>query len=274
MMKVALTGASGFVGTALQKVFENTVTIDRNDSETDILQKLEGIDVVINLAGAPIIKRWSDPYKRVLKQSRIHTTEKVVNAVNKSSVKHFISTSAIGIYPDDISCDEACSVHANDFLGELSQAWEYEAHKCTKPTTVIRFGVILGKEGGALAQMLTPFKMGVGGIIGNGKMMTSWIDIDDLVGIYQFVIENELTGTYNAVSPNPVSNYVFTKALGKALHRPTILPIPEFALRIMYGEAASVLTGSKTVYPQAITEAGYQFKYPTIEASLAHILKE
>lgn len=272
-MKVALTGASGFVGAALQKVFDNTVTIDRNDSETDILQKVEGVDVVINLAGAPIIKRWSDPYKRVLKQSRIHTTEKLVNAVNKSDVKHFISTSAIGIYPDDISCDEACSVYANDFLGELSQAWEYEAHKCSKPTTILRFGVVLGKEGGALAQMLTPFKLGFGGIIGNGQMMTSWIDIDDLVGIYRFIIEKELTGIFNATAPNPVSNYTFTKALGKALHRPTILPIPEFALRLMYGEAASVLTGSKTVYPKAVIEAGYRFKYPEIETSLAHILK-
>lgn len=273
-MKVALTGASGFVGTALQKVFNHTITIERNDSEEEIKQKLEGVDVVINLAGAPIIKRWSDPYKRVLKQSRIQTTEKLVSAVNQSNVKHFISTSAIGIYPDDISCDESCSVHANDFLGELSQAWEYEAHNCSKPTTILRFGVVLGKEGGALAQMLTPFRLGVGGIIGNGKMMTSWIDIDDLVGIYQFVIEKGLIGTYNAVSPNPVSNYVLTKALGKALHRPTILPIPEFALRLMYGEAASVLTGSKTVYPKSIMKAGYQFKYPTIEASLAHILNE
>ena len=273
-MKVALTGASGFVGTALQKVFGNNVTIDRDDSDAEILQKLEGVDVVINLAGAPIIKRWSDPYKRVLKQSRIQTTEKLVNAVNQSNVKHFISTSAIGIYPDDFSCDELCNVYANDFLGELSQAWEYEAHKCKKPTAILRFGVVLGKNGGALAQMLTPFRLGVGGIISNGKMMTSWIDIDDLVGIYRFIIEKGLSGTFNATAPNPVSNYTFTKALGKALNRPTILPIPEFVLRIMYGEAASVLTGSKTVYPKAITEAGYQFKYPTIETSLAHILKE
>jgi hypothetical protein len=112
--------------------------------------------------------------------------------------------------------------------------------------------VILGKEGGALAQMLTPFKLGVGGIIGNGKMMTSWIDIEDLVRIYQFIIDQKLTGVFNAVSPNPVTNYVFTKTLGKVLGRPTVLPIPEFALRIMYGEASSVLTGSKEIYPAAL----------------------
>lgn len=271
-MKAALTGASGFVGRALQKEFDHIVIIERDDSVVRIIQKLKEVDIVINLAGAPIIKRWNDPYKRVLKQSRIHTTERLVKAVNQSNIKHFISTSAIGIYPDDIRCDEACDIHANDFLGELSQAWEYEAHQCTKPTVILRFGVVLGKEGGALAQMLTPFRLGVGGIIGNGQMMTSWIDIDDLIGIYRFVIEKGLTGTYNAVSPNPVSNYVFTKALGKVLHRPTVLPIPEFALRIMYGEAASVLTGSKEVYPKAIEEAGYQFKYPVIEESLEHLL--
>lgn len=273
-MKIAMTGASGFVGTALQKAFKEIVIIDRDDSVYAILHKLVDVDVVINLAGAPIIKRWSDPYKRILRQSRIHTTERLVQAVNQSNVKHFISTSAIGIYPDDISCDEACDVHANDFLGELSGAWEYEARKCTKPTAILRFGVVLGKDGGALKQMLTPFKLGVGGIIGDGQMITSWIDIDDLVGIYQFIIKKGLTGTFNATSPNPVSNYTFTKALGKSLHRPTILPIPEFALRIMYGEAASVLTGSKEIYPKAIVDAGYVFKYPTIEASLEHILKE
>ncbi len=271
-MKIAMTGASGFVGTALQKSFKDIVIIDRDESVYMILQKLLGVDVVINLAGAPIIKRWSDPYKRVLKQSRIHTTERLVQAVNQSDVKHFISTSAIGIYPDDISCDESCDVHANDFLGELSGAWEYEARKCIKPTTILRFGVVLGKEGGALKQMITPFKLGVGGIIGNGKMMTSWIDIDDLVGIYRFIINKSLTGTFNATSPNPVSNYTFTKALGKVLNRPTVLPIPEFVLRIMYGEAASVLTGSKEVYPKAITEAGYVFRYPTIEKSLDHLI--
>ena len=141
-----------------------------------------------------------------------------------------------------------------------------------KPTTILRFGVVLGKEGGALKQMITPFKLGVGGIIGNGKMMTSWIDIDDLVGIYRFIINKSLTGTFNATSPNPVSNYTFTKALGKVLNRPTVLPIPEFVLRVMYGEAASVLTGSKEVYPKAITEAGYVFRYPTIEKSLDHLI--
>ena len=271
-MKIALTGASGFVGTALQKHFKDCVIIDRKDDEPAIVKKLHDVDVVINLAGAPIIKRWSDPYKKILLNSRIKSTEQLVNALNKSNVSHFISTSAIGIYPDGKRCDESCTEIANDFLGELAHKWEEEALACHKPTTILRFGVILGKEGGALAQMLTPFKWGVGGIIGNGKMMTSWIDIEDLLRIYHFIIEHHITGTFNAVSPTPVTNYTFTKTLGKVLNRPTILPIPEFVLGIMYGEAASVLTGSKEVYPKALKEKGFVFAYEDLETSLKHIL--
>lgn len=196
-----------------------------------------------------------------------------MQAVNQSEVSHFISTSAIGIYPDDKRCDEQCKERADDFLGSLAYDWEQEALLCNKPTAILRFGVILGKEGGALAQMLTPFRLGVGGIIADGKMMTSWIDIEDLMRIYRFLIDHRLAGIYNAVSPHPVTNYTFTKALGKVLHRPAILPIPRFVLRIMYGEAASVLTGSKEVYPKALEEKGFVFKYPDIDSSLRHIVK-
>lgn len=232
-MKIALTGASGFVGTALQEHFKECIIIEKDDDEARILHKLDEVDVVINLAGAPIIKRWSEAYKKVLLSSRIESTKRLVRVVNQSSVSHFISTSAIGIYPDDTPCDETCTEMADDFLGELAKKWEAEALRCLKPTSILRFGVILGKNGGALAQMLTPFRWGVGGIIGDGKMMTSWIHLDDLVGIYKHIIDKQLTGIYNATAPNPVSNYTFTKALGKVLHRPTFIPIPEFALRII-----------------------------------------
>ena len=205
-MKIALTGASGFVGTALQKRFEHAVIIGRSDDEETILKKLQDVDVVINLAGAPIIKRWTDPYKKVLCESRIDTTRRLVNAINKSGVSYFVSTSAIGIYPDDVVCDESCETFNDDFLGQLSKAWEEEALKCQKPTAILRFGVVLGQDGGALAQMLTPFKLGVGGMIGNGKMITSWIHMDDLVGIYDLIIAKKLSGVFNAVSPNPVTN--------------------------------------------------------------------
>ena len=271
-MKVAITGASGFVGTHLQKAFSDNVHIHRDDTKEQILQKLDGVDLVINLAGAPIIKRWSEAYKKVLISSRVETTKTLVSAINESDVKYFISTSAIGAYPDNEVCDESFDGYAADFLGNLTKEWEQCANECMKPTAIIRFGIVLGPDGGALAQMLPSFKLGIAGTIGNGKMMMSWIDIDDLVSIYQFLMEKKLTGVFNATAPSPVTNHKFTKTLGKVLHRPTLIPLPEFVLKIIYGEAATVLTGSKEVYPKNLIESGFSFKYPTIKESLEHLL--
>ena len=272
-MKVAMTGANGFVGSHLKKQFPDHIIINRDDTQEQILSKLSGVDVVFNLAGAPIIKRWSESYKKLLLSSRVETTKKLVNAINDSDVKLFISTSAIGAYPDNNPYDESFEGYGNDFLASLTQEWEAEANKCTKDTAIVRFGVILGSDGGALAQMLPPFKMGLGGIIADGKMMMSWIDIEDLIHIYSYIVENKLSGIFNATSPNPLSNYHFTKALGKALNRPTILPLPEFVLKLLFGEGAIVLTGSKEIYPKALLESGFEFKYPNIESSLHHLLK-
>ncbi|WP_428739183.1 TIGR01777 family oxidoreductase [Sulfurimonas sp.] len=271
-MKVAISGVSGFVGTHLLKTFPNFVSIARDDTKEQILQKLQDVDIVINLAGAPIIKKWSQAYKKVLISSRVETTKKLVSAINESDVKYFISTSAIGAYPDDEVHDESFNGYANDFLGALTKEWEQCANECIKPTAIVRFGIVLGNDGGALKQMLLPFKLGVGGIISDGKMVMSWIDIDDLVSIYQFLIGKKLTGVFNAVAPNPVANYEFTKTLGRVLHRPTIFPLPEFVLKIIYGEAASVLIGSKEIYPKNLTQNGFKFKYSTIKESLEHLI--
>ena len=271
-MKVALSGANGFVASYLKKNFTEYVVIERDNSEDEIVQKLMGVDVVFNLAGAPIIKRWSESYKKVLLSSRINSTQKIVNAINQSDVKHFISTSAIGAYPDGNVYDESFDGYGNDFLASLTQMWEDEAKKCIKPTAILRFGVILGKDGGALSQMLQPFKFGVGGIIGNGKMMMSWIDIDDLISIYEFVIEHSLEGIFNATAPKPVSNYEFTKSLGKTIYRPTLFPLPILVLKLLFGEGSSVLTGSKEVYPKRLLENGFEFKYCDIDSSLSHLL--
>lgn len=271
-MKIAITGAGGFVGLHLSKKFIDCITIDRKDSEEIILEKLKGVDIVFNLAGAPIIKRWTKAYKKILINSRIETTKRVVNAINKSEVKHFISTSAIGAYPDGQAYDESFEGYGDDFLALLTKEWEAEANKCTKPTAIIRFGVVLGADGGALATMLTPFKLGLGGTIGNGKMMTSWIDIDDLMRMYEHIITYKLTGIFNATSPNPITNYQFTKALGTVLHRPTIFPIPTCSLKLLFGEGSQVLTGSKEVYPKAILASGFEFNYNNITASLHHLL--
>lgn len=271
-MRVAFSGASGFVASHLQKEFDDYVVLERNDTYEELVEKLIGVDAVFNLAGAPIMKRWSESYKKVLISSRVETTKKLVNAINESEVKHFISTSAIGAYPDGVAYDESFLGYGEDFLGKLTKEWEAEAKRCNKPTAIVRFGVILGKDGGALAQMLSPFKMGLGGIIGDGKMMMSWIDIQDLVGMYAFILQNKLEGTFNATTQYPVTNYEFTKTLGTLLHRPTILPLPAFVLKLIFGEGASVLTGSKEIYPKAISDAGFIFKYRTIEQSLSHLL--
>ena len=262
--KIALTGASGFVGKEIQKYFPDTVIIKRDDNEAEISKKLQDVDVVINLAGAPIVKRWSEAYKKVLYSSRIETTKRVVSAINKSDISYFISTSAIGIYPNDMPCDERCTEADKGFLGTLCQAWEAEAHQCTKPTAILRFGVVLGKEGGALQKMLLPFKLGLGGTIGNGEMMMSWIALSDLMRMYQYLVENKLEGVFNAVSPTPVNNTTFTESLGKALHRPTFLPLPAFVLNLLYGEGASVLLDSKEVYPRTILDKGFVFHFDNI----------
>lgn len=271
-MKVAITGASGFVGTALQKHFSSSVVIDRDDSHDVIVEKLKQVDIVINLAGAPIIKRWSKSYKKTLYNSRIYTTQKLVRAINKSDVKHFISASAIGIYPNHIPCDETSVSPSADFLQTLVQAWEQEALRCSKLTTLLRFGVILGVEGGALKTMLTPFQLGLGGTLGKGEMMMSWISLEDLLASIDFIVEHALVGVINATTPYPITNYIFTKTLANILHRPSFIPVPTFILKLLFGDGSSILLDSKEVYPNTLIKKGFSFKYPTIVSALSSIL--
>ncbi|MEJ2488266.1 MAG: TIGR01777 family oxidoreductase [Sulfurovaceae bacterium] len=268
-MKIAITGASGFVGTAIQRYFKQNeyVHIHRDEDVAQIVQKLKGVDIVINLAGAPIIHRWDDAYKKVLRSSRIDTTQTLIEAINQSDVAYLISTSAVGIYPNDVPCDETSQI-GDDFLAQLTKEWEETILACNKPTAILRFGVIFGKNGGALTTMLPAFKFGLGGVIGNGKMMTSWIALGDLMKIYGFLFEKRLTGIFNACAPNPVTNRVFTKALGSVLKRPTLLPLPTFLLKIYYGEGAKVITDSKEVRPKKLQELGFEFDYPDITSAL------
>ena len=270
---IAITGANGFVGKHLQNTFSHVVVLHRDDGVVALLDKLKDVDVVINLVGAPIVKRWSERYKRVLHESRVETTCKLVEAVNQSEVKYFISTSAVGIYPNNKACDEYSVEYADDFLANLCKDWENEASKCIKPTAILRFGVVLGKDGGALQKMLLPFKLGFGGMIGDGKMMTSWIHISDLMKMYRFLMEHKVEGVCNSVAPHPVTNSTFTKALGKALSRPTFMPLPIFVLKVMYGEASCVLTDSKEVYPKKIETLGFVFEYDTIDSALTDIFQ-
>ncbi|NOX14863.1 MAG: TIGR01777 family protein [Epsilonproteobacteria bacterium] len=273
-MKIAITGASGFIGSHIQKTFEDHVVINRDDNEDEILTKLKNVEVVINLAGASVVQKWSEEYKKTLLESRINTTEKLVNAINKSDVKQLISASAIGVYPNGKACDETCEETAEDFLAYMVKEWEDAANKCEKLTTILRFGLVLGADGGALGTVLPTFKLGLGGTIGNGDMMTSWIDIDDVMRICNHVIKNRLTGIFNAVSPTPLTNFAYTKAIGKILSRPTFFPIPIIIAKMLFGEGMIVLTGSKEIYPKALQKSGFEFQYPDIDSSLKHLLNK
>ena len=271
-MKIAISGASGFIGSSIRKKFTQNIILERDDSEEEILVKLKDVDVVINLSGASVMQKWSEEYKDILYSSRIDTTKKLVGAINKSDVKQFISASAVGIYPDLKACDEETKIEVEDFLGHIVSDWEKEANECEKITTILRLGVVLGINGGTLDTVLPSFKMGLGGIIGNGRMMMSWIDLADLMSIYQFIVENRLSGIVNAVSPNPITNFKFTKTLGKILHRPTFLPLPMMIVKMLFGEGSIVLSSSKEVYPKVLQEKGFEFKYKNIEASLEHLI--
>ncbi|CAM3413947.1 TIGR01777 family oxidoreductase [Arcobacter aquimarinus] len=283
MKTIAITGASGFVGTSLKKYFSalgyKIISISRdvlNDNKK-LEETLNQTDIVINLAGANIINRWSESYKKLLYSSRIETTSKIVNAINsiQNRPKLLISTSAVGIYNNKTTYDENGS-YSNDFLSNLCQDWEKEAKKAKNESTkvsIFRFGIVMGKDGGALQKMITPFKLGLGGTIGDGKQAFSYIHINDLLNAYKFVIENEFEDTFNLTAPIPTTNKGLTLALGKTLKRPTILPVPQFVLNIIFSEGARVLTDGQSAIPKKLLELGFKFKFNTIEETIEDLCK-
>ncbi|MCK9337669.1 MAG: TIGR01777 family oxidoreductase [Arcobacteraceae bacterium] len=283
-MKIAITGVSGFVGTTLKNHFigngHEVVSIGRSDllSLFQLTKKIDGCDVVINLAGASIIARWTPEYKELLRSSRIDSTATLTQAILHSETKPklLISTSAVGIYANDGIYDEVEYKYSDDFLGNLCQEWEktaFEAKSDETRVAIFRFGIVLGKDGGALAKMLTPFKFGVGGTIGNGNQAFSFIHIEDLVRAYDFVINHEdLDGVFNLTSPKPTTNKGLTQALGKALNRPTFLPLPEFVLNLIFGEGAKVLTDGQSAIPLRLMESGFEFKYKNIDYTIDDLI--
>lgn len=282
MKKIVITGASGFVGTNLTKMFQNegynVVAVKRSDLQN--LEKLallvENAKAIVNLAGANIIGRWSDEYKKLLYSSRLDTTTALIKAIEKCENKPeiLISTSAVGIYANKETYNENTIEYADDFLGKLCQDWEakaLEAQGFGVRTVIFRFGIVMG-EGGALAKMLLPFKLGVGGTIGDGTQAFSFVHIKDLVNAYKFALDNPLTGAYNLTAPIPTTNRGLTNALGKTLHRPTIFPVPEFVLRLIFGEGAKVLTDGQSVEPKRLLDAGFEFEFKTIEETIEDLI--
>ncbi len=298
-MKILISGASGLVGkhlipTLLAKSHEVYKLVRKTPQSADEIQwdaekgfseteqaKLENFDAVVHLAGDNVAsENWSDEKKRKIKESRTIGTRVLVDALKtlENPPKRFISASAVGFYGSrgaEIMNEESAA--GKGFLPEVCIAWEEEIKRAEAFARVVylRIGVVLAEDGGALEKMLTPFKFGVGGVVGSGKQYLSWIALDDLIKIINFALENEiLKGAVNAVAPNAATNQEFTKTLGKVLNRPTFLPVPEFAIKALFGEMGETLLLEGTrAYPQKLLDAKFEFDFINLEAALKHVLQ-
>lgn len=300
-MKVLLSGSRGLVGSALyEKLVRNNVEVVRlsrsqsaNKSSSDIVWDdasgsveavlLEGFDAVIHLAGESIASgRWTATKKERIRNSRVGPTRRLSEILSnlKTPPKLFLSASAIGFYGHrgDEALKETSPV-GQGYLPEVCQEWETSARGVNNKgirTAQLRIGIVLSPKGGALVQMLTPFKMGVGGKLGSGQQYMSWIALEDLVEIILFVLkDNSLEGPINTVSPFPVTNSEFTRALGQVLHRPTLFPVPSIMARLAFGEMAdALLLASTRVLPEKLLKSGFEFRYPQLASALRFELQK
>jgi uncharacterized protein (TIGR01777 family) len=288
-VKTVVTGGSGFIGQPLVKRLvqrgHDVVVLSRNPGKVRAGRgapwdaanaEIANADAVINLAGENVGDgRWTAERKRRILESRLEATRKVVEAMRATSAppRTLISASAVGYYGvrGNETLDESASSGAG-FLAEVTRRWEEQARAAESIARVVipRFGVVLAGDGGALKKILLPFRLGLGGPIGNGKQWMSWIDRDDALRFIEWAIERpSVRGVYNATAPNPVTNREFARTLGRILHRPAIMPVPAFVLRLIFGEMADeVLLGGQRVVPARATAEGFTFSYPTLEGSL------
>lgn len=300
-MKIVVSGSSGLIGSALiDSLRPDGHAISRlvrsgSVATADVTSKMirweppngsidsaamEGADAVVSLAGASVAGgRWTAERKQVLRRSRVDATRHLVASLAELKVKPrvFVSASAIGYYGDrgDEILTEA-STPGNDFLAHLCRDWEAEAAKAEHAgirTVMLRFGIVLAAHGGALQKMLRPFRLGVGGRLGNGTQWMSWATVDEVVALIRFAIAKDSPrGPINAVAPNTVTNAEFTSVLAEVLHRPAFVPAPRLALRLALGEMATALLASQRVTPEKLTEVGYKFRHPQLKEALTSIL--
>jgi uncharacterized protein len=299
-MRALVTGATGFVGSHLLARLNRPMVLSRDtDRARQVLAKFniesyrwdpmsgpprpevfEGIDTVFHLAGDPVADgRWTAEKKRRIRESRVQGTRNLVAGLRQLSEKPqvLVSASAVGYYGSrgDEVLDES-SPPGDDFLADVCRAWEQEALAASDlgiRVVMVRIGIVLGRDGGALKKMLTPFRLGVGGPLGNGRQWMPWVHVDDLAAMFMHAAEHaEVTGPINGVSPNPITNKEFTKALAAAVHRPAFLPTPYFALRVALGEFAKILFDSQRVVPRKALATGFQFRYPEIGPAMEAIL--
>lgn len=299
-MKILVSGASGLVGKAVVDRLSSRgayvlqlVRTPPRDEAREVLwnpekgiedaRRLEGLDAVIHLAGEPIAEgRWTEDKKRRIRESRARGTLVLAEALAGLERKPaaLLSASAIGYYGSrgsELLTED--SRPGDDFLAKVCREWEEATAPAARAgirVAEMRVGVILSSRGGALPKMLTPFKLGLGGRLGSGEQYMSWIAIDDVVGVVEHLLDAaSLSGPVNTVAPSPVTNREFTKALGDVLSRPTLFPVPKFALRLAFGEMAdTALLSSQRVEPARLKASGYVFKYPELKEALRHVLKE
>jgi len=285
---IFIAGGSGLIGSYLINKLEslncNVTILSRTpgentivypEKEEDLAKIIDGAAAVINFAGASIVgKRWNPEYKKILYDSRIKTTRYLVNAINLTQNKpYFISNSAVGFYGDrgNKILNEDTNPDSG-FIANLCIDWEEEAHKANTKTFIPRIGIVLSTEGGALKEMLTPFKLFVGGPLADGKQWFPWIHIDDLASLLIFALENQIEGTANAVSPNPVQMNEFAQTLAKVLKRPAIFRVPAFALKIILGESAQEVLRSQRVNPQFMLNTNFEYKYQLLDSALNNLI--
>ncbi|WP_421240906.1 TIGR01777 family oxidoreductase [Aeromonas enteropelogenes] len=298
-MKILITGGTGFIGRRLVahlKVNHEVVVLSRQGSRAytllghdikvldslDRLDDLNDVDAVINLAGEPIAAgRWSEQRKQLLCDSRWLLTEQLVDLIKLSTTppKVLINASAIGWYgrQDDAPLDEQCQTPHDEFTHQLSQQWETLAQEARSRLTrvcIVRIGLVLGTDGGALPKMLPPYRFGLGGPMGAGNQMMSWIHVQDLVRAILFLLEHgECDGIFNGTAPHPVSNKEFSQTLAHTLHRPHLFFVPAALLRLMMGEASDLLLTGQHVLPARLQQAGFHFTYPELPQALTNLLR-
>lgn len=293
-MKICITGGSGFVGSKLSEFFVNSgydvLILDllpprKNITGTsfikiDLLKELVPnevleCDAIVHLAGVNIFGRWTEGYKKLILESRTKTARALIETVKKSSKKPkvFVSASAVGYYGDGGECDLGeSSPSGKDFLAYVCREWEAVAKTAEQAGmrfVSIRTGIVIGSQGGMLAKLIPIFKWFLGGPIGSGEQWFSWIHMDDLLNVYKIAINDDrLSGPINAVSPSPVKNKNFAKALGRALHRPSFIPVPKFALKLFLGELATAVIVSQKIIPKKLLEIKFSYLYPEISEAI------
>jgi uncharacterized protein (TIGR01777 family) len=279
-MKIALLGASGFIGKhlalALLERGDEVLTASLRDPSFAAALSAP-CDAIVNLAGEPLGQRWNSGVKQRIETSRVVAPRRFIGALAQRSRRCtiYVSASAVGYYgTSETETFGEQSPPGTDFLARVCVGWEREARSASVlglRVAIVRSGVALGNDGGALAKMLPPFRLGIGGVVGSGRQWISWVHVTDLVRVYLMALD-KVEGPVNACAPNPVTNATLTHELGAALNRPTRLPVPTIALRAMLGEGAEMLLRGQRVLPQRAEELGYSFAFPEIKGALANLL--